>query len=89
MSGQILNRWEATLRAIAEAEQLMAVRGYQAFPAWKRACRAARRLSRAARAARGLPPLPAVPQRSLLLAWGSGFLVGTVLAAVCGLLFFG
>ncbi len=86
MNGQILNRWEATLRAIAEAEQLMAAKGYQAFPAWKRACRAARRLRNAARAARGLPPVPRPSYTGLVLAWGGGFLVGTLLAAAVALM---
>lgn len=78
----VLERWRVSLRQIAHAEQRMSATGYQAFPAWKRACRTARRLANPARIARGLPPLPAVPRSGLALAWGGGFLAGAVLAAL-------
>lgn len=78
---QTLDRWEAALRAIALAEQRMATTGYQAFPAWKRACRAARRLAGKARAARGLPPGPRPTCGATVLAWASGFFAGALVTA--------
>ncbi len=81
----ILERWRVSLRQIAHAEQRMSATGYQAFPAWKRACRTARRLANPARIARGLPPLPATPRSGILFAWTGGFVAGLALAAVAAL----